>query len=488
MRLAPRYVSVFTIALACLLNLATQSLSGLPVAATDDESIWQTDVAAAFTQARNEQKDLFLLFTGSDWCPPCIKLEEQILGKPEFATGVDKDFVLVKLDFPQDSELPPELEKQNQQWSDRYGIEGFPTVVLVDTDEQPYAFTGFRDEGPSQYIAHLAELRQTREKRDEALEKAADAVGIERAQFLDEALSAMDPIIVEVYYTDLVEEIGQLDADDEAGLRTKYFARRDREMRQAIMSNIAMVSRLRKPADAIEFIDATLAESKLPLDMWLIAQQTKLRLLRRLERVDEANTLIDQMMNAPDLHTDSRQRLVNNKAFYLASLNRHQDAFTELDRQIQTQPENLLMTIAVGDLHDSLGQQEQAVAAYDKAMAGAAARPEIFLEVVEARADALFELQRSEEALATLDRLIDDAAIPGTYRAQALLHKALLLRENGRRRAAILAENRSVELVESIEEKAEIQKLVDQFRRKFETAPQNTDPGDSGDDSGDDSN
>ena len=57
---------------------------------------------------------------------------------------------------------------------------------------------------------------------------------------------------------------------------------------------------------------------------------------------------------------------------------------------------------------------------------------------------------------------------PAWLRAQGLLHKSLLLRESGRRRAAILAENRAVELVETVEEKAEIQKLIDQFRRKFD--------------------
>ena len=50
------------------------------------------------------------------------------------------------------------------------------------------------------------------------------------SQLLDQAMSVLDPTVVEVYYTDILEEIGELDADDEAGLRTKYFAQRDREI------------------------------------------------------------------------------------------------------------------------------------------------------------------------------------------------------------------------------------------------------------------
>ncbi len=469
MRLRQRYVSVLIIGVAGWLGSGIGGLN--PARATvPDDSIWQTDVAAAIAQARDEEKDLLLLFTGSDWCPPCIRLDEQIFSKPEFAAAAEKNFVLVKFDFPQNSQLPRDLETQNQQWSDRYGIEGFPTVVLVDRDQQPYAFTGFRDEGPTEYINHLGELRQAREKRDQALQQATGLTGLERARLLDEALSAMDPIIGEVYYPGLIEEIGQLDADDEAGLRTKYFAQRDRETRQAVMSNIAMVARLKKPAEAIAFIDATLAGNKLPVEMWLVAQQTKLRLLRRMGQIDDANSLIDDMLNIDEIPANTRQRLVNNKAFYLASLGRHEDAFDELSRQISSQPDNLLMTIALGDLHDSLGQAEQALQAYDKAIVASAARPDVFLEVTEAKADVLFGIDRGDEALATLDRLIDDPSIAGTFRAQALLHKALLLRESGRRRAAILAENRAVELVESVQEKAEIQKLVELFRGRFTTA------------------
>ncbi len=433
-----------------------------------DEDAWTTDTAAAVDNAAAQDKDLLLLFTGSDWCPPCIKLEEQILGKEEFLDSARKNFVLVKFDFPEKTQLLPELERQNEEWSDRFGIEGFPTIVLIDQDERPYAFTGFRDEGPVEFVAHLDELRSARETRDAALEKAAAATGLERAGFLDEALSALDSTIVQIYYTELIEEIGTLDPDDEAGLRTKYFAQRDREMRQALMSNIAMVARLRQPDDAIAFIDATLSENRLPLDMWLTAQGTKLRLLRGLDRIDDANSLVDEMIETADIDPETRQRLVNNKAYYLASLDRHDEAFAELARRTRSFPDNLLMTIAVGDLHDSLGQFDKAIETYDRAMIAAASRPELLLEVAQARADVLIELDRIDEALSALDRLVEDAGLPGPVRAAASLHKAMVLRETGRRRAAILAENKAIELIETTDEKAEIQNLVDQLRDRYE--------------------
>ncbi len=433
-----------------------------------DEEAWSTDAKAATTQASLEKKDMLLLFTGSDWCPPCIKLEKQVLGTSDFINQGQSEFILVKFDFPQNTPLSPELEAQNAEWADRFGVEGFPTLVLVDAQQKPYAFTGFRDESPKDYLAHLAELQQARKARDELLTKAAAVQGLERAALLDQALSALDKNIVELYYPELIEEIGELDKEDQAGLRTKYFAQRDREIRQAVMSNIAMVARLREPAVAIEFIDETLANHKLPAEMWLVAMATKLRLLRTLKEVEQANELIDRMILVEGIDPKMRQRWIVNKAFYLVSLGQVQAAVAELRTQIDSQNENLLLRVAQGELMDSQGEYDKALGIYDEAMMAAASQPAILVEIVGAKADALVEMSRGDEALKTLDSLINNEAVPGKLRAEALLHKSLLLRESGRRRAALLAENKAVELVDSPAEKSEIQKLVEQFRRKFD--------------------
>ena len=432
------------------------------------EDVWMTDAQAAADLAKEESRDMFLLFTGSDWCPPCIKLEQNVLSKAAFTKQSNKDFVMVKFDFPQNTTLPADLEKQNSDWATRFGVEGFPTVVLVDKDQLPYAFTGFREEGPDAYMAHVAELQQARKTRDEFMKQAADATGLDRARFLDQALAALDSNIVEVYYSELVEEIGTLDEDDEAGLRTKYFAQRDSEIRKAVMSNISMVARLQKPEQAIAFIDRALVEHKLPIEMMQVAYNTKLRLLRKLKKSDDANKLSDQIIEMEGLSAEARQRTIINKVFYIASLDKQDAAMAELDKFIGSSADNLLLTIAKGELYDSQGKYEDAVKSYDKALTAAASEPGILVEVVGAKADAQIELKLVDQAIATLDSIINNEGVPGKLRAEVLLHKALILREAGRRRAAILAENKAVEVVDNVREKAEIQKLVDQFRRKFE--------------------
>lgn len=454
-----------------LFGVALLSLVSTEKIAFSDE-VWSTDAEAAVKRAADENKDLLLFFTGSDWCPPCIKLEQQVLGTEAFVKQGAAQFVLLKFDFPQNTPLSETLQKQNGAWADRFGVEGFPTLVLLDQEQRPYAITGFREEGPDAYLSHLNELQQARIQRDDLLEKAASAQGTARAVLLDQALSLMDSSVVELYYPELIEEIGELDKDDESGLRTKYFAERDREIRKAVMSNIAMVARLREPEQAIAFIDETLKNHRLPPELWLVAMKTKLRLLRQLKLVDQANALIDLMANLEGITPESRQRLIVNKAFYQVSLGQAKAALAELDQQIATLNDNLLLKVGKGELHDSLGEYEQALVAYDSAIMAASAEPTILVEIVGAKTDALVAMKRTDDAYQALDQLVENETIPAKLRAETLLHKALLLRENGRRRAAMLAENKAVQMVESPAEKGEIQKLVDQFRRKFEPADQ----------------
>ena len=54
---------------------------------------WTEDFAAAKDLAAKNKKDLLIDFTGSDWCPYCIKLKKEVLSKPEFIAAAPKSFV-----------------------------------------------------------------------------------------------------------------------------------------------------------------------------------------------------------------------------------------------------------------------------------------------------------------------------------------------------------------------------------------------------------
>jgi protein disulfide-isomerase len=93
---------------------------------------WETSYKAALDQAAKQDKLVLLDFTGSDWCGWCIKLRKDTFSKPEFQKFAEEKLVLVELDFPRAKEQNPDLKKQNQELAEKFGIEGFPTLVLLD--------------------------------------------------------------------------------------------------------------------------------------------------------------------------------------------------------------------------------------------------------------------------------------------------------------------------------------------------------------------
>ena len=97
-------------------------------------------------------------FSGSDWCGWCIKLDKEVFAKEEFKVFADKNLVRFLADFPAHKKLATELEAQNKGLSEKYKIQGFPTVLLLSADGDILARTGYRRGGPEAYVAHLKEL------------------------------------------------------------------------------------------------------------------------------------------------------------------------------------------------------------------------------------------------------------------------------------------------------------------------------------------
>lgn len=185
---------------------------------------WTSDFAAAKKQAAESKKDLLVDFTGSDWCGWCIKLVDEVFKHDAFKTGVKDTFVLVEVDFPKDkSKLSQESQQQNQGLSTRYGVKGFPTILLCDAEGRPYAKTGYQKGGPESYVEHLNKLRENKTKRDEALASAEKVKGVEKAKALLAVLGAMslDEETVMNFYGDIVEQIKAADPKDETGFGKK---------------------------------------------------------------------------------------------------------------------------------------------------------------------------------------------------------------------------------------------------------------------------
>jgi protein disulfide-isomerase len=134
--------------------------SGSKTKAADRKLDWLTNYSAAQTRARAENKMLLMNFTGSDWCPPCIKLHREVFSQPQFADYAANYLVLLEVDFPRTKVQSAEQKLANEKLSNQYGVYWFPTVIILDPGGKKLGELGYTPGGPKAFIADLEKLHQ----------------------------------------------------------------------------------------------------------------------------------------------------------------------------------------------------------------------------------------------------------------------------------------------------------------------------------------
>jgi len=165
--LAPR------LALIDLLRVKNLSLSVLLAfallvspACVRAESGWITDYKKAQQEAKADHRLVLLNFTGSDWCGYCVQLDRAILSKPELKDYAGKNLVLLEIDFPRRNgprwnAQSIELKKQNMELAEKYDVQGFPTLVLLDGDGKTvWKYEGYFSGGVTAFLAELDRVRK----------------------------------------------------------------------------------------------------------------------------------------------------------------------------------------------------------------------------------------------------------------------------------------------------------------------------------------
>ena len=120
--------------------------------------VWLTSMGEAMAIARRERKVILVNFTGSDWCPWCIRLHDEVLKQKPFLDYAARNLVLLTVDFPRNKWQTPAQKRENEDLSRRYGVEGFPTILLLDANGKVIARTGYRRGGAVRYVDHLRSI------------------------------------------------------------------------------------------------------------------------------------------------------------------------------------------------------------------------------------------------------------------------------------------------------------------------------------------
>ncbi len=119
----------------------------LAAMATAGAAQWQPSYTVAVSQAKQTNKPLLLLFTGPTWCPGCIYMEKKVFPTQAFENFATKNLVLARFEFP-----PPQrnfLEQRppttNDMIAQKYEVEGFPTLIMLDANGREVARGGPMD-------------------------------------------------------------------------------------------------------------------------------------------------------------------------------------------------------------------------------------------------------------------------------------------------------------------------------------------------------
>lgn len=116
---------------------------------------WQTSYERSLNKAKKENKKIILVFQGSDWCGPCIKLSQEIWSSDYFINYSNKKFVMLQADFPRKKKnfLSDEQQKSNNLLAEKYNPNGyFPFVVIIDKNENLLGEMGYKKTTPENFI------------------------------------------------------------------------------------------------------------------------------------------------------------------------------------------------------------------------------------------------------------------------------------------------------------------------------------------------
>jgi thioredoxin-related protein len=140
------------------------------------ELTWLTDYDTALQQAKSEGKLVLMDFTGSDWCGWCIKLKSEVFDTREFAAFANANLVMLEVDFPRGKAQTEQQRQHNAKLSDKYPVEGYPTIIIASSDGRPLAKAGYMPGGPKAFIGALRKIPGYSWKEGEAVPDAPPPV------------------------------------------------------------------------------------------------------------------------------------------------------------------------------------------------------------------------------------------------------------------------------------------------------------------------
>lgn len=109
---------------------------------------WNYDLESARKEAIAENKNILLVFSGSDWCMRSIELEKTLFNSEEFSEAAKNNWVLLRADFQKKKGIPEPVDINDPKMilTEKYNRDGFfPFFVLLDKNGRVISKQGYED-------------------------------------------------------------------------------------------------------------------------------------------------------------------------------------------------------------------------------------------------------------------------------------------------------------------------------------------------------
>ena len=118
--------------------------------AAPEPQVYQPFVEA-MDKARELDRPLLVLFTGSDWSEASIKFETEILSHETYQNWEQRAVVPLLVDLPR-SGIDPDERRARRALASRLGVRSFPTAVFLDETENELGRLAHDNAGPASWV------------------------------------------------------------------------------------------------------------------------------------------------------------------------------------------------------------------------------------------------------------------------------------------------------------------------------------------------
>jgi len=183
---------------------------------------WTSDYNAAIETAKKDGSSILLYISGYDEEGVCENLTNTIMTSKTFLDAA-KGFIAVKLDVDLNADPDDAVQNEILEIGGRLGLQYYPTIVCITSDEKVFADIFFDPEYSSleSMTSDMKDAAETAKTVAKLNKTIAKSTGVEKAKAIDTLLKTI-PQDYFNQYADLAMSIPELDPENKSGIVGTY--------------------------------------------------------------------------------------------------------------------------------------------------------------------------------------------------------------------------------------------------------------------------